>query len=220
MSAHSFTADKLENCGTRFSQQEAPKSLIMLAVEPRGKRSEFSRRVFKMSKHRLLLLLCLATAALGSACSPKIGDGCNQRLDCSRTQQDRLCDNSAPGGYCTVYDCTPGSCPDEANCVAFNQWPASTQQCNDWARSGADIGRFCMRRCEDDSDCRDGYSCIDVDVWLNPYAASNLDPDRGPGKVCWVAYTGPALDPNRESDVCIKLPSVPADAGAPSGDGG
>src|SRR5688572_14103829 len=66
---------------------------------------------------RLLGALMLALAAAG--CLPKIGDPCSSSLDCSQ-RGERLCDNTQPQGYCTIYNCEPDECPDNAACVAFN----------------------------------------------------------------------------------------------------
>ncbi|MFW5740185.1 MAG: hypothetical protein ACOC1F_07450, partial [Myxococcota bacterium] len=65
----------------------------------------------------LSLSACLATWMLG--CNPKIGDDCTNSTDCS-VSGDRLCDTTQPGGYCTVFNCEPDMCPEEAQCVAFD----------------------------------------------------------------------------------------------------
>jgi hypothetical protein len=101
-----------------------------------------------------------------TGCAPEIGDDCNTSLDCSQ-QGDRLCDTKQPGGYCTIFNCEPDSCPeDEAVCVAFDFvldpacHPGDDLPANDteWARFGR---TFCMKACEEDDDCRDdeGYEC-------------------------------------------------------------
>jgi hypothetical protein len=92
------------------------------------------------------VLLVLAGVALG--CKPEIGDSCRISTDCS-TIGDRLCDTSMPGGYCTLFNCTESSCPDEALCVEFH---ADAER---FAR------RFCVRSCGKADDCREGYVCID-----------------------------------------------------------
>lgn len=91
-------------------------------------------------------------------CKPEIGDSCKLSTDCSITG-DRLCDTSQPDGYCTVFNCDPGTCPDEAMCVEFH--PNSER----FAR------RFCVRGCEAPSDCRPGYACA---VLSN----AGIDPQR------------------------------------------
>lgn len=100
--------------------------------------------------NRLSLLLG-ASALVASAlvgCKPEIGDSCKVSTDCSITG-DRLCDTSMPDGYCTMFNCDPGTCPSEAVCVEFH--PQSER----FAR------RFCVRGCEESSDCRAGYECVD-----------------------------------------------------------
>jgi hypothetical protein len=94
----------------------------------------------------------LFAAATTVGCAPEIGDDCESSLDCS-SQGTRLCDRTQPSGYCTIRGCEEGSCPDEAVCVLFR----------------ANVDRlaesFCMLKCDDDGDCRegDGYECTRAD---------------------------------------------------------
>jgi len=97
---------------------------------------------------RFALGLFLAAAALLVGCRPEVGDSCKLSTDCSITG-DRLCDTSQPDGYCTIFNCEPGTCPDEAVCVEFHTTAER------FAR------RFCVRECESSSDCRAGYVCGD-----------------------------------------------------------
>jgi hypothetical protein len=60
----------------------------------------------------------LAVLALTSACGHSIGDSCTTNVDCSPLG-DRFCDVAPPGGYCTIEDCGPTSCPSEAACIRF-----------------------------------------------------------------------------------------------------
>ncbi len=60
----------------------------------------------------------LAAAGLALGCTPKIGDDCTVSTNCSTTG-DRLCDVTQPGGYCTTFNCEPGSCPEDSVCVNF-----------------------------------------------------------------------------------------------------
>ena len=90
-----------------------------------------------------LALLALA-ATLWSACAPAIGNTCETNVQCN-TGNGEVCDVSVEGGYCTLADCVPNGCPsNNAVCVRFD-----------------DVSAFCMVRCEDDSDCRDGHTCRD-----------------------------------------------------------
>lgn len=96
----------------------------------------------------LRFVLSLAfVAAIG--CAPRIGDGCYTQTNCS-INGDRVCDVTQPGGYCTVFDCSPDTCPDDSVCVRFEP---------DTARLSRNV---CMRRCSGNGDCRQdkGYSCV------------------------------------------------------------
>jgi hypothetical protein len=95
----------------------------------------------------------------------------------------------SPGGYCTIMGCDFDTCPDEAVCVRFFSVAATNRTCDpgsnrnmngqyDCTEDGlhcctadelctlgetcvprtAEI-RFCMRKCGNDGDCRDGYEC-------------------------------------------------------------
>lgn len=97
---------------------------------------------------RLALALSALVAALLGGCRPEVGDSCKLSTDCSITG-DRLCDTSQPDGYCTIFNCDPGSCPDEAVCVEFHRSAERFSR------------RFCVRECEAASDCREGYVCVD-----------------------------------------------------------
>ncbi|HMR78024.1 MAG TPA: hypothetical protein PKD61_23100, partial [Polyangiaceae bacterium] len=69
-----------------------------------------------LHQNRLWLVLALVCGLYG--CKPEIGDECSVSTDCSNAGE-RLCDTTLPGGYCTIFNCEPGTCPDEAGCVAF-----------------------------------------------------------------------------------------------------
>jgi hypothetical protein len=132
-----------------------------------------------------LVLVALALAALSAmGCSPKIGDKCQQSTDCS-VSGGRLCDTAQPGGYCTILNCSGGSCPDHAICVAFQ---TSIPGCPyDDYRSPARTARsFCMAHCSQDSDCRTSAGYVCRDPTEAPWNASNLEADQSQG-VCIVA---------------------------------
>jgi hypothetical protein len=140
--------------------------------------------MLSFSRHDALRLLALAALAL-SGCTPSIGDKCVLSTDCS-IRGDRLCDTSQPGGYCTIFNCSTNSCPDNSACVYFH---ANVQGCPYDDRSPSRTGRsFCMAQCRGNSDCRDGYICSD------------------PRKAPWNALL---LDDNQFEAVCI----VPPDDG-------
>jgi hypothetical protein len=125
-----------------------------------------------------LWLLCVLVA-VAAGCKPKIGDDCRISTDCSAAA-DRLCDITAPGGYCTVYNCEPDSCPeDESLCVEFGAQRSPVSKCED-KQSPSPYGRaFCMATCDDDSDCRTGYTCADLSDPTNPWGAVLIDLGRG-----------------------------------------
>lgn len=125
---------------------------------------------------RALLALSLALAAAG--CGSEIGDGCTLSTDCS-PRGDRICDTTAPGGYCTVAGCDFDSCPGEAVCVRFFSVVMTNLECDpreeDFSTDDCTSDeictiagycapltaetRYCMRTCSSDSDCRERYEC-------------------------------------------------------------
>jgi hypothetical protein len=74
-------------------------------------------------------------------CQPAVGDACEVQTDCGRTM---YCERSLPGGYCTVRSCHITPCPEDSTCVEFDP----------------DLS-WCMALCDRDSDCRDGYRCVE-----------------------------------------------------------
>ena len=92
--------------------------------------------------------VALAFAFL-SACAAQIGDECSTSVDCS-PEGNRICDLAQSGGYCTVKNCTPDSCPDDALCVRFGAEPRFERF-------------YCMAACEGSGDCRDHYTCASAD---------------------------------------------------------
>ena len=144
-------------------------------------------------RYRFVMLVWLVAAALGG-CGKEIGDACIIATDCS-PNGDRVCDpvSNSPGGYCTIQGCDVTTCPGEAACIRFFSGSFSNKECNFadpkdacsrdelCAVNGHCVARssetrFCMRTCGDDSDCRDGYECRDLDrmrrhggePWLGP----------------------------------------------------
>jgi hypothetical protein len=93
---------------------------------------------------------------LSVGCGRGIGDACETSLRCSASGT-RLCDMTQPGGYCTLAACQPGNCPSESVCVTFYQNTSMPDA--DRNRLSAN---YCMRKCDDASDCRDdeGYDCV------------------------------------------------------------
>ena len=135
-------------------------------------------------KPLLATVLLVSGALLGSGCESQIGDSCSINVDCSPLG-DRICDTTQLEGYCTIPGCDQDTCPDEAICVRFFPTAFLSQTCNPETEDavvpsvqptnncrGDEIclssgfcaqqtqeSRFCMQKCEQDSDCRPGYEC-------------------------------------------------------------
>lgn len=153
-----------------------PRPMLPRCLRP----ADFSLRFRSMRKLAVGFgVCCLALVALG--CAPKIGDDCTSSTDCS-INGDRLCDTTQPGGYCTVFNCEPDTCPEEAQCVAFDMQidPA----CYDPQHWGRFERTFCMLRCDNNGDCRSGYLCSDMAQQPNPWGAAVVDGSPTGTKVC------------------------------------
>jgi hypothetical protein len=130
-------------------------------------------------------LFVVAVIMLGSAlgaCGKEIGDECIAASDCS-SDGSRTCDNSQKGGYCTIMGCDYSTCPDEAACVRFFTGSFANKPCDPTTEdistdacsldelctleghcaSRSSEVRYCMKKCEGDGDCRDGYECRDLE---------------------------------------------------------
>lgn len=168
-----------------------------------------------------LLLLC-ALAAVAAGCKPKIGDDCRLSTDCSAAG-DRLCDITAPSGYCTVYNCEPGTCPeDESLCIEFGAQRSPVSACLD-KQSPSPYGRaFCMATCESDSDCRDGYTCADLSnaAQKKEWGALLIDRDRG-HRACLVPTTVPAVgDGGASGEINVCKSELPPETPVDTSQGG
>ena len=75
----------------------------------------------------LRALVMLSALSLG--CAPGIGDECETSVDCSQGGE-RLCDITQPGGYCTIFNCEPGDCPDDSVCIVFGAQPSARPECD------------------------------------------------------------------------------------------
>jgi hypothetical protein len=168
---------------------------------------------------KLLLLALLATVAAG--CKPKIGDDCQLSTDCSAAG-DRLCDITAPGGYCTVYNCEPGSCPeDESLCVLFGAERSPVPECKDPQAPSPYARTFCMATCESDSDCRADYKCGNLKNPDNQWGAVLVDDDRG-DRACMVDIAvAPPASPGSDGfgDACHAVQPEAQDAPSPGSAG-
>ncbi len=99
---------------------------------------------------RTLWFLFIGLCLFG--CAAEIGDDCSSDLACG---QGRACDLASRGGYCTISPCEPGSCPEEAVCVIFENSES-----------------YCMRTCGGGDDCRSGYRC-DRETASKPFCRAN-----------------------------------------------
>jgi hypothetical protein len=153
------------------------------------------------------------------SCAPGIGDECQTSADCAQGG-DRLCDVSQRGGYCTVFNCEPGSCPDDSICVAFAAEESAAASCGDASGLSRFSRSFCLASCDSKADCRSGYACLDLRK-PNPWSAIVID--SGSGKVCIQPLQGEELPSDRPGEVCSAAPVAEseADAGDPgAGTGG
>lgn len=170
--------------------------------------SRVVRRVRKLGS------IAVALGALSSlaGCTPEIGDKCVLSTDCS-TRGDRLCDTSQPDGYCTQFNCSKNSCPDEAACVLFN---AAVPGCGYDDRAGGYGSRvarsFCVAKCEGDGDCRGGYVCADPRT--PPWGGLIQDDDQNK-RTCLVVPAGTGVDAG--PDAALFTPGPPAPVCKPVG---
>jgi hypothetical protein len=142
--------------------------------------SFFSRAHSSLPGPKLRAFVLVAAAVAGLAgCQPQIGDKCVLNTDCS-VSGTRQCDNSMPGGYCTMFNCGPNSCPDQSACYLFS---AQVDGCpyNDHVPSRT-AHSFCVKDCASDGDCRTGYACTKAGD--APYNAILLDDNQGQKTVC------------------------------------
>ena len=119
-----------------------PRSVRISGCLPRG-RPLHSRRL--MDLQRFALGFAALVAALAMGCQPKIGDSCKQHTDCS-TAGTRICEPNFPGGYCTIFNCEPDNCPDEAVCVAYQSVTSTKPACADTLDQRLER-TFCLRGC-------------------------------------------------------------------------
>jgi len=156
-----------------------------------------------MNDRRTLGFLAAALMLIASGCSPDIGASCTTSINCSQ-MGDRACDTSMPGGYCTIFNCEPDTCPSESACIAFRQWPSAIVACQD-PNDTRMLRTFCMFRCSSNSDCRTGYICADVNVPGNTWGASLTDIGNRDGRICIVPGAVPQ-SPNQPDGYCQAIP--------------
>jgi hypothetical protein len=150
--------------------------------------------------------IALAALLAFCACQPEIGDSCSNASDCS-VQEQRTCDTTYPGGYCTVLGCEAETCPEEASCVAFQSVISSAPECSSYQARPRLQRTVCMKTCKNDGDCRGGYDCVDLSL-SNPWAATVVEAGSS-GKVCIQPAPPP---PTGDPAVCAPSPSPPPPA--------
>ncbi len=154
------------------------------------------------------LYLVLVLAAIG--CGKQIGDACIVASDCA-IDGTRVCDSTQREGYCTIAGCDYSTCPGEAACVRFFDGSFSNLPCDPTTENittddcsedelctleGQCVprsaeSRFCMKKCDQTSDCRDGYECRDLDLMKahggEPVLAPGEKIDNNAPKFCAMA---------------------------------
>jgi len=147
------------------------------------------RLVARMPRARMRLVLLGLMTVIAAGCGKEIGDECLAGTDCA-TDGTRSCDTSSSQGYCTIQGCDFDTCPDEAVCIRFFTGNFVNRDCNPATEDSMQMGviptddcsldelcslvgkcvprssevRYCMRKCSDDSDCRDHYECRDLEL--------------------------------------------------------
>src|SRR5688572_408393 len=132
-------------------------------------------------------------------CQPGIGDECQTSADCGASN-DRLCDITQPGGYCTIFNCEPGTCPEDSTCVLFSANRSTVDGCQSPYGNSPFQRSFCMKTCSGEDECRGNYACIDVGRSDNPWSAVVID--KGPSRVCIVPYRTEPIPEDRSGQVC------------------
>jgi len=172
------------------------------------------------------LALGLVTAVSALGCKPQIGDKCTVSTNCSTTG-DRLCDVTQPDGYCTKFNCEPGSCPEDSVCVNFGTTLSPVEGCTSSQGNSPYKRSFCMANCGSNEDCRAGYECLDPDTELHAVLAEYSSGQR----VCAVrprpvptlsTDAGTDAEPNMQgnsNEVCFGSDAGPAEGGSSSSGG-
>lgn len=120
----------------------------------------------------------LAFTLLAVGCGKEIGDACVVDVDCDPGGGQRQCIDKSSEGYCTIQGCDYSTCPEEAVCVRFFTGAFENKECQADADCSLDElcsltnrcvprnseVRYCMRTCESQDDCRDGYECRNYEL--------------------------------------------------------
>jgi hypothetical protein len=155
---------------------------------------------WSLSERASVAVACAAAALAG--CRAKIGDDCVTPLDCS-TLGDRLCDTTQPDGYCTLFNCEPDTCPEEAVCVVFRGELDPACGPLDDARHARFTQSFCMRVCEEADDCRSGYECVrPIDRRARVLDFQTEEDDPQSTRICLAATGPPEPPPSAPPGIC------------------
>lgn len=118
-----------------------------------------------------------AALVAAAGCGKEIGDACIIGADCD-PNGTRMCDQSQREGYCTISGCDYNTCPDESACIRFFTGGFENRPCESRDQCSLDElcslkgqcvprsseSRNCMRTCDSNDDCRDGYECRDLEL--------------------------------------------------------
>ncbi len=178
---------------------------------------------FALSVRVAAAAAALAGALVLAGCTPHIGDRCTLNTDCS-IQNDRICDNAQPNGYCTIFGCGPNQCPDNAACVLlYSTVPGCPY--DGYSSPSRTARTMCLANCFTDSDCRNGEGYVCRDPTQPPIDGVVID-DNQAKKVCVVRpdYNAGAPYSAVGDAAAVCLPSgpdvPPIDAGIPDAPGG
>jgi hypothetical protein len=139
---------------------------------------------------------------LACGCQARIGDGCSTNQQCSG-QTQRLCDITQPGGYCTILNCSPTSCPEgEGMCVTFGNALSPLPGCQNASKPSPYARSLCMQYCSEDTECRPGYVCRDISG-DDPWSADIATKDAPSTKICIAIPIGQDLPEDRATAVCV-----------------
>jgi hypothetical protein len=152
----------------------------------------------------------LLVVVLAAGCGKSIGDACIVSTDCSN-DGSRQCDMTQREGYCTIQGCDYNTCPEEGACIRFFMGAFQNLPCNPTTENistddctldelctlegqcvprSAEV-RYCMKKCDTNADCRDGYECRDLSLMKahggEPVLAPGLQVDSSSPKFCAIA---------------------------------
>lgn len=112
-------------------------------------------------------------------------------------------------------NCSPTSCPEgESICVAFGVVQSNVSGCANTSRPSPYLRTYCMKTCEEDSDCRVGYECHDFSK-ENPWGGVVIQEEAKDTRICIAPQSGAPIEEDRKNEVCTG-PQEEGAAGAPA----